>query len=76
MARIAMPARVSQAMGSDALGAATAAAFFAFVPPAIGKLIGWMTRDDKPPPAPTGYSRSFILDPAADQTPHRSCSTV
>ena len=69
MARIAMPARASQALGSDALGAATVAAFFAFVPPAIGKLIGWMTSDDAPESPGTGYSGTFVLDPATDHAP-------
>ena len=66
MARIAIPSRVSQAMGSDALGAASAAAFFAIVPPAIGKLVGWMTRDEPHEDPGSGYSQSFVLDPATD----------
>ena len=66
MMTIARPSRFDQAAGSDALGAATAAAFFKFVPPAIRAVAGWFTGDEDDRAAGwAAYTETFVLESSA-----------
>ena len=63
------PSRMDQAVGSDSLGVATAAAF-ALVPVAIRAVAGWFSGDeDVRGPGWAGYTETFVLGSPADTLP-------
>ena len=63
------PSRMDQAVGSDSLGVATAAAF-ALVPVAIRTVAGWFSGDeDVRGPGWAGYTETFVLGSPADTLP-------
>ena len=66
MMAVARPSRVDQAVGSDALGAATTAAFFKFVPPAIRAIAGWFSgNEDDRSVGWAAYTETFVLESSA-----------
>ena len=64
------PARLDQAVGSDALGVASAA-LFALIPPAIRAVGGWFSGDaDVVGPGWAGYTDTFVLGTEEPTPPH------